>query len=367
MKTNLTFTFLLFFLICFVGACQSTSTTSSAENIFSSRASNKLNKNEKNFESIKFLGKNIYSIFDFVSFEDKFLGYGSEGSKVFINENIFMDNSWKTVEILPKTDENPVVQNVFIENNNIWAVAGRWIVNKKGDNEWKRIAELPNFDLISIAFADDKTGFILARLPDITGCQIYKTVDGGINWKKIYENKLSGNPFDLLVINEKKVLLAINDNYILRTEDGGVNWIPQGLESENLIIKKNGWVETNKYGAAKFVTSSNSKVWVVGKNGSIYYSDDEGYSWKKPEILPDNIKEQKLHSISFSPRGKGIVIGQGYIMITKDFGKSWAELDNSQTENQVESESLWSVNFINEKAVIIGKKRIYEVVFNEQM
>jgi photosystem II stability/assembly factor-like uncharacterized protein len=331
------------------------------------RKVSKLNKVEKNFHSIKFIEKNTYSIFDFVNFDDKFLGYGSEGSKIFINENLFMNNSWKTVEILPKTDENPVVKNVYIKDNNIWAVAGRWIVNQKGNDKWKKIAELPNFDLISIAFADDKTGFILARLPDINGCQVYKTVDGGINWKKVYENKLSGNPFDLLVVNEKKVLLAINDNYIIRTENGGINWTPQGLESENLIIKKSGWVETNEYGAAKFATSSDNKIWVVGKNGSIYYSDDEGYSWKKPEMLPDNIKEQKLHSISFSPTGKGIAIGQEYIMITEDFGKKWIKIDSNQSEKQGKFEKLWNVNFINERGVVIGKKGIYEVVFNEQM
>ena len=363
MKTNLTFIYLLFFLICSTGACQSALTTSSAENIFSRKTNNKSDKNEKNSESINFLEKNTHSISDFVSVEDKVIGYGSEGSKIFVNENIFLNNSWEIVEILPRTDENSIVKNVFIKDDNIWAVAGRWIINKNGDNSWKRVSEVSNFDLISIAFADDKTGFILARLPDITGSQVYKTVDGGINWKIVYENEFSGNPFDLLVINEKKVILAINDNYILQTDDGGINWTPHGLEAENLIIKKSGWVELNKYGAAKFTTSSDGKIWVVGKNGSIYYSDDDAHSWKKPNILPDNVKEQKLYSITFSPRGKGVAIGQKYIMITKDFGKSWEEFNSNQTEEQFKFENLWNVNFINERAIIICSKGIYEVHF----
>lgn len=367
MKANLIFIQLLFILICFVGACKTAQTTSLEENIFSSRITNKLSKNEINTELIRFLEENNYSIYDSASFNDKFLGYGSNGSKIFIKENLFMSSSWETAEILTRTDEKPIVKKVFIKNNNFWAIVGRWVVNKKEKNEWKIIAELPNFDLISIAFADEKIGFILARSPDITGCQVYKTVDGGLNWKKVYENEISGNPFDLLVINEKNVLLAINNNYIIRTEDGGVNWIPQGLESKNLIIKKSGWVETNEYGAAKFATSSDNKVWVVGKNGSIYYSDDWGNSWKKPNILPDDIKKQTLHSIAFSPKGRGIAIGQSFIMITKDFGKSWTTVDYSQIEKQGEFEIFWSINFINERGIVIGKNGIYEVVFHEQM
>lgn len=368
MKENLIYLFLTVVLLILGNACEVTQSTPSAENILFSKTNSQLDKSDKNSEQIKFLGKNNHAIFDFVNLNGKFLGYGNGGSKIFINENLFVSNevnkSWEISEILPEIDKNPGFKKIFVKDNNIWAVAGRWVLKKNSNSDWKHLAKLPTFELVDIGFADDKTGFVLSSL-DLTGCQVYKTIDGGVSWKKIYENPISGNPFDLFVINEKKVLLAVNDNYILRTEDGGITWLPQGLEPGNLNIKKSGWIETNEYGAAEITMSADNKLWVTGKKGSIYYSDDESVSWKKPEILPDNIKEQTLRSIAFSPEGKGIVIGQyEYIMVTRDFGKSWTEVNFKSIKDQNRFEKLLNVNFIGEKGVILGKEGLYEVVFN---
>jgi hypothetical protein len=87
--------------------------------------------------------------------------------------------------------------------------------------------------------------------------------------------------------------------------------------------------------------------------------------------MPDSVHQQKLNSIAFSANGKGVVVGEnGFIIISEDNGKTWNEIpQNALKRNFPESEvtknleKLVKVKFNNENAIILGLQNVYEISF----
>jgi photosystem II stability/assembly factor-like uncharacterized protein len=329
--------------------------------------------------SIKLVGRNAHSVYDFVfsdSGEIVGVGIGNESGYVYVSND--MGKSWKKEEAFVQNDKGSV-KGIIKKGGDIYATntGGMVIKRVSSETKWERISK-PDPKLHSatyfryIEFANDEIGYAVSEAFSETehGSRIFQTQDGGKTWKMVYENILSGMPFDLLVIDEKTAIVAMNDEYILRTEDGGKTWKPQELESTGKTIKEDDWIDLKNNGASD-LTLSNGIVWVVGEKGSLYYSDDKGKTWKRPDKMPDSIRQQELKSIAFSTDGKGVAVGEnGYIIISEDNGKTWNEVSNDVlTKNILKNEvsknldRLVKVKFDNEKAIVLGLQGVYAISF----
>ncbi len=339
--------------------------------------------------SLKQNGPNTCGLFDFVILKENELigvGIGSEAGVASANKpggvqskskEIFfvcssgdLGKTWQGEREIPYENTGPI--SGITEHNRTVFIGGAdgsiWV---KNEAKWQSIFE-PKSDSYRfryIQFVDNETGF--AACETEYGSQIFKTQNGGQSWNKVYENEISGHPFDLLVIDKNTAIIAINDEYILRTEDGGKTWKPEELENTGRTVKEDDWIDLNDNGASALALTSKGIVWVVGQKGSLYYSDDKGKTWKRPDKFPDSIKQQELQSIAFSPSGKGVAVGQnGYIILSEDAGKTWNEIPQGTIKEQVLAsevtknlDKLIKVKFKNESAVILGSRGVYELSF----
>jgi|GEM_PF-6666282 len=352
---------------------------------------------------LKLISKNACGLTDFVfSRNNKTIGIGLGGEIGFAKGNAIPSGNNKPTETPFPTRKTPSPvcysedfgkswqgengldfenlgspQGITEINGKIFITGSRSPVWLNSENGWRGIYNPKNskysFENIEFAHNNENIGFVVSLSFSDTehGSRIFKTQDGGKSWVKVYENIISGWPSDLLVVDKETAMVAMNDEYILRTEDGGNTWKPQELENTGRMIKEDDWIDLNDNGASDLTITSRGIVWVVGQKGSLYYSDDKGKTWKRPDKMPGSIGQQELHSIAFSPSGKGVAVGQnGYIIISEDEGKTWHEISQNVLKNNIsESEvtknldKLTKVKFNDENAIVLGLQGIYELSF----
>tara|TARA_B100001059_G_scaffold98585_1_gene98220 strand:+ start:320 stop:3466 length:3147 start_codon:yes stop_codon:yes gene_type:complete len=168
---------------------------------------------------------------------------------------------------------------------------------------------------------------------------IYKTINGGKNWRKILSGNLNTGAADLVMDpkNPNKLIAALwehkrepwffksggENSGLFITIDGGENWIEK--------TKDDGLPEGDlgRIGLA-FATNKNNIVYalVEAKKNGLYKSDDGGKKWKlinnKPgignrpfyysDIFVDPKNENRIYSV-FT-----------YVNVSEDGGKSFSEL-----------------------------------------
>lgn len=322
--------------------------------------------------NIRFVSENKYSLVDIMNSDKGIYGIGTgvldPGNNLYFSRDI--GKSWENASILPNLDKEPGFSRITENNGILWAVAGEWLVkNERAAPDWQAIYKFPTIDIVDLSF-DGEFGFAIGKIA--TGAQIFKTRNGGKHWEKVYENLASGNPFDLIVIDRDVIIVTMNDEYVLRTEDSGKTWVPQQIEPREAVIDDNDWVKLDKTGAANLQISPDRNCWIVGEKGSIYFSNDRGKTWNRPYNLPESLSRQSLNAIAFSAKGRGVAVGEnGYIIISNDLGKSWNEITGDQFNKRLiksseikRPDALEKVIFIGENALILGKEGIYELTFS---
>ncbi|MFN0140837.1 MAG: WD40/YVTN/BNR-like repeat-containing protein [Pyrinomonadaceae bacterium] len=329
------------------------------------------------------LSQNPFFVFDFVEYGDRLLGVGvglrNEGRYLFeFNKRA---KQWEPLPIWLETrrhsnrEENfESFSGIFRQGADVWLTShmGSIIRGNPDSADWGVSAILPD-NIDHIYFVNSNIGYATGELSAggelSTGCRVFKTTDGGKHWAKIYENELSGNPFDLYVFDEKTILVAMNDEYILRSEDGGKTWKQTGPENPSHPTNDTAWVKRNVSGASA-ITAYNNIAWVVGEKGSFYYSEDAGKSWSRPAFVTEVAGNQKLNSIDFSKDGKGLAVGDdGLILFTIDGGKRWYEVPVSSVSDTLNDKSnnktddLVKVKFVGPTALVLGRAGTYEITF----
>ena len=152
---------------------------------------------------------------------------------------------------------------------------------------------------------------------------IHTTV-GGISFKNGFIRRLDENlnlvsellieeELSALVKTDDQTLHAVGYGLILRSQDNGETWLPNGQEGDN-------------YQDVFFI--SNEIGWIVGQAGSILKTTDAGNSWSELR-KPTAHGKDNLLKIHFTDEDRGVVVGEeGIVWYTQDGGDSWAVVDN---------------------------------------
>jgi len=214
--------------------------------------------------------------------------------------------------------------------------------------------------LNSVYFTDEKTGWAVGN----EGA-IIKTEDGGNNW--IYK---SGRLYSVFFINSN-IGWAVGNGFIIKTIDGGKTWITQKSPVKDdffsicFIDSNNGWItgaggillktidggstwivqKIPNYGWLKsiYFVDSNNG-WIVGSRGTILQTTNGGKTW---DVLAGDLPLNYLFDVYFLDENIGWVVGvdekNSLIKKTIDGGINW-ERQYIQT-----STILKSVYFIDEQ------------------
>lgn len=190
-------------------------------------------------------------------------------------------------------------------------------------------------------------------------------------------------------LDSKRGWAGGNDGFLVRTEDGGVTWTSQRVETTDAINdiyfrdKERGyliagnaifktedtgtrWTEARRFAPPEFEGatvelycirfSSKKKGWVVGsisKKNSVIdsilaYTDNAGETWQRKQTPS---KSELIH-VDFDNDKRGWIVGEGgTILFTSDSGDTWARQDSRTTV------TLYHVDFRNDKkGLAVGAK-----------
>jgi photosystem II stability/assembly factor-like uncharacterized protein len=210
-----------------------------------------------------------------------------------------------------------------------------------GGDTWNFVEIDPPCDFLSFKFLTPMHAILLGY--DLNRfVAIFHSVDGGLTWS--YSNPGIGQIFRLVSSfpDEMNGFMSVNDYGLYKTTDGGYNWTPVNSSHEDLNALvfadpvhgkslKGGLIYTTQdsgvswqtdelpAGYSLFTLASNpsGKFFTAGYAGCILGKDDQEWA------IRAGGKDINYEFLHINPEGSGLIIGNGFVMHSGDFGQSW--------------------------------------------
>lgn len=169
--------------------------------------------------------------------------------------------------------------------------------------------------------------------------KFYRTTDGGKSWEIVYQTAQKGIFFDGIDFWDKQNGIAFSDPidgkfFILKTKDGGKTWLP--INPANIPR-----IQENE---AAFAASGTSMITVGRKNAyictggggfaQIYKTENQGENWSVVKTNMPAGKTNGLFGLRFWNDRYGIAVGGDYqevtksmpnVLLTSNGGKTWQD------------------------------------------
>lgn len=214
---------------------------------------------------------------------------------------------------------------------------GQLYSTKDGGKSWRTKIEPSNKGSYDFDFIDSLIGYSHYE------SGIYKTVDGGSNWVKVYS--FSPNPYPSLSIffmNASQGWIVFDRGRIIHTSDGGLSWNEQKSNTDQPLFD------------IEFVDDKHG--WIVGEKGVILRTNNSGENWENIEIFD---AEFDIVKVDFTNPLNGWIVGKwfsdlfGPVLHTTDGGDSWNVIEfeeNFHGGNDIEflDENIgWMLGYYN--------------------
>ena len=217
-------------------------------------------------------------------------------------------------ELSPVTNRN--LNSVYFSDiNSGYAVGDTGLIIKTSNSgsSWITQTSGTNINLLSVVFTNLNTGYATGGEHNNGQGVIIKTTNGGSNWF----TQLSGSTLDFtsLYFLNSDTGFAVTTSNMYKTLNGGINW--------NLITGVEGY---------DIYFANNLTGYAMGSNPNVYKTTNGGDNW----FIASTGYNFALYSIQFFG-DFGISSGDnGRIMKTTNGGINWAEIPRI-TENQLRS------------------------------
>ena len=229
----------------------------------------------------------------------------------------------------------------------LWASGtdGTAIRTTDGGKNWSvfTVAGAEKLDFRGIHAFSANTALIMSSGPAEKGqARIYRTIDGGRNWKQVFEQKTPGIFFDAIVFWDSKRGIVLSDpvdgHFVLFvTDDAGTTWkqipsaaLPPALPNEGAFAASNSCLTVHGKADVWFATGG-------ARVARVFHSGDRGKSWTVAEtpMLSKN-SSSGIFSLSFLNSKEGVAVGGDYqhpessdlpnALRTHDGGRTWEAL-----------------------------------------
>lgn len=215
---------------------------------------------------------------------------------------------------------NVSLRGLSVVNDQVaWASGqlGTVIRTTDGGQEWesKTILGMDSIDFRDIEAFSDQVAYVLSAG---SPAYILKTVDGGDNWVKQWEDTLPDIFMDGMAFwdNQRGMVMGdpMNNAFVLlKTSQGGKNWRRIAPLGRSLSPKsgEGGFAASG----TNIVAMGKGCVWFAtgGTVARIFRSLDEGRTWEvNRSPLAQGTSSQGIFSLSFADTLKGVAVGGNY-------------------------------------------------------
>jgi photosystem II stability/assembly factor-like uncharacterized protein len=221
-----------------------------------------------------------------------------------------------------------------------WASGAKGTVLRTLDGmNWSVLAvpDADKLDFRDIHAVDANTAIIMSAGPGAAS-RIYRTTDGGANWKLLITNPDAEGFWDAIAFWDAKHGIVFGDPVkgafqVLVTADGGDTWQavadPQGLAAqagEGAFAASGSCLTVSGSGDAWFATGG-------AQQARVFHSSDRGRSWHAAAVpIPAAAPARGIFSVGFRDSRYGLAAGGDYKDIamaavngarTEDGGATW--------------------------------------------
>ncbi len=227
-------------------------------------------------------------------------------------------SSAQTIQLLDSNNAISIRGLCTVDDNIIWASGSRGTVARSINGgksfEWIKVKGYEQRDFRDIEAFDKNTAIIIAV---DTPAIILKTIDGGITWKKVFEDKRAGMFLDAMSFWNSNSGIVVGDPidgklFIARTFDGGTTW--RGLPQANYPAAEKGEAMFAASGTNVALLNKQEAVFVTGGALSRLFIRDE-------KIVLPIIQGQEFtgaNSIAVYDEKNMVIVGGDF---TKDTGR----------------------------------------------
>lgn len=248
--------------------------------------------------------------------------------------NDTLSAGWKKIQI----NDSPGFLDVFFINNTGFVVGSGIYKSSDGGDSWNQLTapsgsinmgmgNEKNAIFVSpnqlVATHNGGASFITKAMPDnaltdvfftdssiayAVGNSVWKTIDGGDNWTKLYDFATPNGWNSLSFTNEQTGWIS-NQRGVYKTINGGIDW--QMVNTDTINLKEGG--------AIFFL---NSDTGYISNSTSIEKTVDGGASWNKVFTCAYSY----YHDIHFVSDNVGYITDGTHILKTSDGGNTWTKV-----------------------------------------
>jgi photosystem II stability/assembly factor-like uncharacterized protein len=215
----------------------------------------------------------------------------------------------------------------------VWASASRGTVRRTLDSgaTWfgRDVPGAEKLDFRGLAAFDERTAVVVsAGLAEEGSARAYRTTDGGGSWQEVFATSQSGVFLDGVAFWDTTNGLIFGDVvegkwYLLKTADGGKSWqrVPPGALPAMLPGEAGAFAASN----SAMVTQGASNVWLVSNGAGharVFHSTDRGVTWRVTRTPLVSMESSGVFGLRFWDARHGIAVGG-------DMKQPGASLDNA--------------------------------------
>ncbi len=225
------------------------------------------------------------------------------------------------------------VRSIRLQNSRIYAIPiGNTIFwSENNGQSWQSLV-MPGWEYFSAAtFLNDFSGILVGG--ENFGKGIVHNVNTAANSYLLSVDTIQHELTDIINLNDS-LIIAVGYGIILRSEDKGINWIPDKTRGDF-------------FKAVAFPDSLTG--YVAGDYGSLHKTTDAGKSWKKIKNGSTFFnKNSRFNDLNFINDQIGALVGKnGLVWYTENGGDSWIPIKNIP---ETDIKSVW----VNEQHIIVG-------------
>ena len=231
-----------------------------------------------------------------------------------------------------------------ITNKIVWigGSKGTFLRTIDGGKTWEnnQVKGAESLDFRDVHAFDANTAILMSAGEAEKGnAKFYRTTDGGKTWEIVYQTIQKGIFFDGIDFWDKQNGIAFSDPingkfFIIKTKDGGKTWLP--INPAN--------IPTIQENEAAFAASGTSMITVGrkcayictggGEFAQIYKTENQGENWSVVKTNMPAGKTNGLFGVRFWNDHYGIAVGGDYqevtksianVLLTSDGGKTWQD------------------------------------------